>query len=237
MATPTGTLLSLGTGGGCVRPGHAGYARRAATRAAAPASRFLEVCIMLIGVPREIKNHEYRVGLTPDSVHELVHHGHRVLVERGAGDGAGMPDDSYRAAGAEIVPDAASVFAAAEMIVKVKEPQPTECRLLRTGQVLFTYLHLAPDPEQTRLLLAAGVTAIAYETVTDRHGSLPLLAPMSEVAGRLAAGRRVLPGESPRRRWRALAVSRAWHPGKSSSSAAAWSATTPRRSPPAWVPR
>ena len=141
---------------------------------------------MLIGVPREIKNHEYRVGLTPDSVRELVHHGHQILVERGAGDGASMPDADYLAAGAALAESADEVFARAELIVKVKEPQPAECRRLRAGQVLFTYLHLAPDPEQARLLLAAGVTAIAYETVTDHRGHLPLLAPMSEVAGRLA---------------------------------------------------
>ncbi|MEX2480388.1 MAG: alanine dehydrogenase, partial [Gammaproteobacteria bacterium] len=141
---------------------------------------------MLIGVPREIKNHEYRVGLTPASVHELVLHDHRVIIERGAGVGAGMPDDDYLSAGAELADDAADVFARADMVVKVKEPQPDECRQLRRGQVLFTYLHLAPDPEQTRLLVASKCTAIAYETVTDRRGHLPLLAPMSEVAGRLS---------------------------------------------------
>ncbi|WP_029007654.1 alanine dehydrogenase [Azospirillum halopraeferens] len=141
---------------------------------------------MLIGVPREIKNHEYRVGLTPASVRELVHHGHRVVVEAGAGAAIGLDDDRYAAAGAEILPDAPSVFAQAEMIVKVKEPQPAECRMLREGQVLFTYLHLAPDPQQTALLVDSGAVAIAYETVTDRFGGLPLLAPMSEVAGRMA---------------------------------------------------
>ncbi|MEQ8662181.1 MAG: alanine dehydrogenase [Gammaproteobacteria bacterium] len=141
---------------------------------------------MLIGVPREIKNHEYRVGLTPASVRELVHHGHAVIVEHDAGSGAGMADAAYRAAGADIVADAATVFARADMVVKVKEPQPAECAMLRAGQVLFTYLHLAPDPAQADALLASGATAIAYETVTDRNGHLPLLAPMSEVAGRLA---------------------------------------------------
>ncbi|MCB1747953.1 MAG: alanine dehydrogenase [Gammaproteobacteria bacterium] len=141
---------------------------------------------MLIGVPREIKNHEYRVGLTPASVQELCARGHRVLVEAGAGAGAGMDDTAYRAAGADIATTAADVFASAELVVKVKEPQPAECRQLRPGQVLFTYLHLAPDPEQAGLLLESGVTAIAYETVTDARGRLPLLAPMSEVAGRLA---------------------------------------------------
>ncbi len=141
---------------------------------------------MLIGVPKEIKNHEYRVGLTPASVRELVHHGHGVLVQAGAGAEIGLDDALYAAAGAEIVPDAAAVFARAGMVVKVKEPQPAECRLLRDGQLLFTYLHLAPDPPQTRLLMESGATAIAYETVTDARGGLPLLAPMSEVAGRMS---------------------------------------------------
>ncbi|HYG85211.1 MAG TPA: alanine dehydrogenase [Azospirillum sp.] len=141
---------------------------------------------MLIGVPKEIKNHEYRVGLTPASVRELLHHGHKVMVETGAGREIGLDDELYAAAGAEIAPDAADVFARAEMIVKVKEPQPAECRMLREGQVLFTYLHLAPDPDQTRLLVESGAIGIAYETVTDDHGGLPLLAPMSEVAGRMA---------------------------------------------------
>ncbi|TCO80946.1 alanine dehydrogenase [Plasticicumulans lactativorans] len=141
---------------------------------------------MLIGVPREIKNNEFRVGMTPGSVRELSAHGHRVLIEAHAGAGIGCDDPHYHAAGAEIVDSAAEVFARAEMIVKVKEPQPAECALLRPGQVLFTYLHLAPDPEQTRALLASGCTAIAYETVVGAHGGLPLLAPMSEVAGRMA---------------------------------------------------
>ncbi|TGD71710.1 alanine dehydrogenase [Mangrovimicrobium sediminis] len=141
---------------------------------------------MLVGVPKEIKNMEFRVGLTTGSVAELVHHGHRVLVETGAGDGVGLSDDMYREAGAEIAGNAADVFAAADMIVKVKEPQPEECRMLREGQVLFTYLHLAPDPEQTRLLRDSGCIAIAYETVTANDGTLPLLSPMSEVAGRMS---------------------------------------------------
>ncbi|MEY2632488.1 MAG: hypothetical protein RIR00_1142 [Pseudomonadota bacterium] len=141
---------------------------------------------MLIGVPREIKNHEYRVGLVPAAVRELVAAGHRVLVESGAGAAIGLDDARYRAAGADIVSSAATVFADAELIVKVKEPQPQECRQLHPGQVLFTYLHLAPDPAQTELLLAAGVTALAYETVTQPGGGLPLLAPMSEIAGRMA---------------------------------------------------
>ncbi|RMD89017.1 MAG: alanine dehydrogenase [Alphaproteobacteria bacterium] len=141
---------------------------------------------MLIGCPREIKPQEFRVGMTPDTVREAVHHGHSVLVETGAGEGAGFPDAAYVEAGAEIVGSAEELFERAELIVKVKEPQPGERKRLRPGQVLFTYLHLAPDPEQTRDLLASGVTAIAYETVTDAQGGLPLLAPMSEVAGRLA---------------------------------------------------
>ncbi len=141
---------------------------------------------MLIGVPKEIKVHEYRVGLTPEAVRELVHHGHEVLVQSSAGIGIGADDTAYEAAGARIAADAQAVFAQADMVVKVKEPQPGECRLLRPGQVLFTYLHLAPDPRQTELLMQSGCTAIAYETVTDSHGHLPLLAPMSEVAGRMA---------------------------------------------------
>jgi alanine dehydrogenase len=141
---------------------------------------------MLIGVPKEIKNHEYRVGLTPASVRELLHHGHSVQVQSGAGAGIGASDADYRAAGATIAAEAAEVYAQAEMIVKVKEPQAGERAMLRPGQVLFTYLHLAPDPEQCRDLVAGGAVCIAYETVTDRSGGLPLLAPMSEVAGRLA---------------------------------------------------
>ncbi len=141
---------------------------------------------MRIGVPKEIKSHEYRVGLTPGSVRELVHHGHQVVVESRAGEGIGCSDDAYRAAGAQVVEDAAAVFATAELVVKVKEPQPAEIARLRAGQVLFTYLHLAPDAPLTQGLVEAGVTAIAYETVTDPLGRLPLLAPMSEVAGRMA---------------------------------------------------
>ncbi|MEE8545342.1 MAG: alanine dehydrogenase [Alphaproteobacteria bacterium] len=141
---------------------------------------------MLIGVPKEIKSHEYRVGMTPASVREAVHHGHRVVVEGGAGVAIGLDDDDYRAVGAEIVERVDEVFARAEMVVKVKEPQAPELAMLRQGQVLFTYLHLAPDPEQTKALRASGCVAIAYETVTDERGGLPLLAPMSEVAGRMA---------------------------------------------------
>ncbi|MCU0912405.1 MAG: alanine dehydrogenase [Rhodobacteraceae bacterium] len=141
---------------------------------------------MKIGCPKEIKPQEFRVGLTPDAAREAVGHGHEVLVEAGAGVGAGFTDADYTRAGARILPGAEEVFAEAEMIVKVKEPQAAERKRLRAGQVLFTYLHLAPDPEQTRDLLDSGVTAIAYETVTDKAGGLPLLAPMSEVAGKLA---------------------------------------------------
>jgi len=141
---------------------------------------------MIVGTVREIKNHEYRVGLTPESAQELAAHGHDVLVEQGAGLGIGARDEDYVAAGAQIAPDAASVFARAEMIVKVKEPQPAERAMLRRDQILYTYLHLAPDPEQTADLVKSGVIAIAYETVTDAHGGLPLLKPMSQVAGRMS---------------------------------------------------
>ena len=141
---------------------------------------------MRVGCPREIKNHEYRVGLTPSAAREYVARGHSVLVETGAGAGIDASDGDYEAAGAEIAADAAAIFARADMVVKVKEPQPHEWAQLRAGQILYTYLHLAPDPRQTEGLLASGVTAIAYETVTDARGGLPLLAPMSEVAGRLS---------------------------------------------------
>lgn len=141
---------------------------------------------MKIGCPKEVKPQEFRVGMTPAAAAEAVGRGHTVLIQSGAGEGAGFADDDYAAAGARIVPDAAAVFGEAELIVKVKEPQPAERRMLARGQILFTYLHLAPDPEQTRDLLDSGVTAVAYETVTDARGGLPLLAPMSEVAGRLA---------------------------------------------------
>jgi alanine dehydrogenase len=141
---------------------------------------------MLVGVPREVKSFESRVGLVPGSVRELVHHGHKVVVETGAGAGIGFDDRAYEMAGAEILMRATDVFAAAELIVKVKEPQPEEVRALREDQVLFTYLHLAADRGLTEALLQSGAVAIAYETVTDRHGGLPLLAPMSEVAGRMS---------------------------------------------------
>ena len=141
---------------------------------------------MRIGVPKEIKNHEYRVGLTPAAVRELTAHGHDVFIETQAGETIGLHDEMYARAGAKILAKAEEVFAAADMIVKVKEPQPVEIKRLRPGQTLFTYLHLAPDPEQTKGLLDSGAICIAYETVTDARGGLPLLAPMSEVAGRMS---------------------------------------------------
>lgn len=141
---------------------------------------------MRIGLPKEIKNHEYRVGLTPASVRELVSNGHAVLVQAGAGADIGLTDAQYVAAGATLAATAAEVFAQSEMIVKVKEPQPQECAMLRPGQILYTYLHLAPDPEQTEALIKSGAICIAYETITGPGGGLPLLAPMSEVAGRMA---------------------------------------------------
>jgi alanine dehydrogenase len=141
---------------------------------------------MLVGVPKEIKNHEYRVGLTPNGAAALVRHGHQVLVETSAGAGVGFDDALYIKAGAKIAKNADEVFAAADMIVKVKEPQAVECKKLRSGQVLFTYLHLAPDPEQAKMLIDSDCVAIAYETVTDNYGGLPLLKPMSEVAGRMS---------------------------------------------------
>jgi alanine dehydrogenase len=141
---------------------------------------------MKIGCPKEIKPQEFRVGMTPNAAQEAVARGHEVLIETGAGIGAGFDNDAYIAAGARIIDTAEEVFATADMIVKVKEPQAVERKMLREGQLLFTYLHLAPDPDQTHDLLESGCTAIAYETVTDSSGGLPLLAPMSEVAGRLA---------------------------------------------------
>jgi len=141
---------------------------------------------MLIGVPKEIKNNEYRVGLVPSSVRELIHHGHQVMIEHDAGRGIGIEDATFVEVGATIVKSAEAIFEEADLIVKVKEPQASECRQLRKDQILFTYLHLAPDPEQARLLQESGCIAIAYETVTNKLGGLPLLAPMSEVAGRMA---------------------------------------------------
>jgi alanine dehydrogenase len=141
---------------------------------------------MKVGVPKEIKNNEYRVGLTPPSVRELSSRGHQVLVQKNAGLDIGLPDEQYVAAGATIVDTAKEIFGKADMIVKVKEPQPGECAMLSEGQILYTYLHLAPDPEQTAALVRSGAVCIAYETITGAGGGLPLLAPMSEVAGRMA---------------------------------------------------
>lgn len=141
---------------------------------------------MLVGVPKEIKNFEYRVGLVPSSVRELIANGHQVLVQKSAGEKIGFGDDAYRQVGAQIADSAEDIFKKADMIIKVKEPQAKECKMLRENQVLFTYLHLAPDPEQAKLLQESGCVAIAYETVTGRSGGLPLLSPMSEVAGRMA---------------------------------------------------
>jgi len=153
---------------------------------------------MLIGVPKEVKNNEFRVGMTPTSVREAVHHGHSAIVQSNAGAGIGSTDDDYRAAGAAVADSAEEVFASADMIVKVKEPQAAERKMLREGQILFTYLHLAPDPEQTKDLVNSGAVCIAYETVTDNRGGLPLLAPMSQVAGRMSiqAGARCLEREN-----------------------------------------
>ncbi|MES2071922.1 MAG: alanine dehydrogenase [Pseudomonadota bacterium] len=141
---------------------------------------------MLVGVPKEIKNHEYRVGLTPASVRELTSRGHQVIVQKNAGAAIGLSDDDYVTAGAAILESAQEIFARADMIVKVKEPQANECAMLRDGQILYTYLHLAPDPEQTAALIRSGAVCFAYETITGTGGGLPLLAPMSEVAGRMA---------------------------------------------------
>ena len=141
---------------------------------------------MIIGLPQEVKNNEFRVGLTPGNVRGLSKQGHSILVQRGAGEQIGLSDESYRLAGATLINSAAEVFAKSQMIVKVKEPQPQECAMLREDQILFTYLHLAPDPQQTKALMNSGATCIAYETVTSCSGSLPLLAPMSEVAGRMS---------------------------------------------------
>jgi alanine dehydrogenase len=173
------------TGGGIKAPRNVEFARRTPIFRSATADD-IRNRKMLIGVPKEIKDSEYRVGLVPSAVRELTRNGHRVLVEKSAGLGAGLSDDNYRSVGAEVVPDADQIYARSELIVKVKEPLALERKKLRAGQVLFTYLHLAADPEQTADLMASGVIAIAYETVTSAHGSLPLLTPMSEVAGRMA---------------------------------------------------
>ncbi len=153
---------------------------------------------MLVGVPKEIKNHEYRVGLTPEAAREYVAAGHQVIVETNAGIGISKTDEDYQAIGAEIVDSAEEVFARADMVVKVKEPQPNEWVQLRENQILFTYLHLAPDPEQARGLMESGVSAVAYETVTAPDGSLPLLAPMSEVAGRLSIEAAAIASHAPK---------------------------------------
>ena len=149
---------------------------------------------MIIGVPKEIKNNEYRVGLIPSSVREFTSYGHKVLVEKNAGIGVGFTDKDYKESGAKIINTAKEIFENSQMIIKVKEPQEVECKMLQEDQLLFTYLHLAPDPEQTKGLIKSGCVALAYETVTDNNGRLPLLAPMSEVAGRLSiqAGMRSL---------------------------------------------
>ncbi|MEH6576929.1 MAG: alanine dehydrogenase [Amphritea sp.] len=141
---------------------------------------------MLIGIPKEIKNHEYRIGMTPAGVRELVANGHDVMVQRDGGTSIGLTNEQYEAAGAKLIDTPEEIFATADMIIKVKEPQPNECKMLRSGQLLFTYLHLAPDPKQTKLLVESDCVAVAYETVTDAQRGLPLLAPMSEVAGRMA---------------------------------------------------
>ena len=141
---------------------------------------------MIVGIPTEVKDNEYRVAATPEGIRELMHAGHRVVVQSGAGEGSALPDVDFLAAGAEILPDADAVFAAADMILKVKEPQPQEYERFREGQVLFTYLHLAADEGLTRFLAERRVTAVAYETVQSPDGRLPLLAPMSEIAGRMA---------------------------------------------------
>jgi alanine dehydrogenase len=192
---------------------------------------------MRVGCPKEIKNNEYRVGLTPGAVREYSAHGHEVLVETGAGAGIGADDNAYRAAGAVIAKTAADVFAKSDMIVKVKEPQPSEWVQLREGQILYTYLHLAPDPEQTKGLLASGVTAIAYETVTDDRGGLPLLAPMSEVAGRLSiqAGATALQKANAAAAFCSAACP-ASCPARLPSSAAAWSACMRPKWPSASAP-
>jgi alanine dehydrogenase len=192
---------------------------------------------MLVGVPKEIKDHEYRVGLIPSTVRELLTKGHRVLVETGAGHGAGIGDDDYVGAGAEIVAGAIQVFDRAELIVKVKEPLAEERKQFKRGQILFTYLHLAADPRQTRDLIAAGVSAIAYETVTSPQGTLPLLIPMSEVAGRMApqVGAHYLEKENGGRGVLLGGVLACLLP-RSSSSAAAWLGRMRRSSRSAWAP-
>jgi alanine dehydrogenase len=203
-----------------------------------PLSDQLKEETMRIGVPKEIKVHEYRVGMTPAAVREAVAHGHIVVVQAGAGAGAEYDDAQYLAVGAEIVATAEEIFARTDMIVKVKEPQPAECAMLREGQILFTYLHLAPNPEQARLLRQSGCTAIAYETVTGDGGGLPLLAPMSEVAGRMSVQvgatclQKALGGAAY-----CWAACRASVPLVSQYSAEAWPVPRRHESQSAWVPR
>ena len=193
---------------------------------------------MLVGVPKEIKDNEFRVGMTPAAVAELVHHGHEVIVETEAGLGSGSPDEEYVRAGAKIVRSAADIFARAEMVVKVKEPLPEERKLLRRGQILFTYLHLAPDLEQTRDLMASGATCIAYETVTDRaRRAAALDADVGSRRPPRAAGRGACAREGAgRARACCSAACRAWRRPTCSSSAAASREPTPRRSRSAWAP-
>lgn len=194
---------------------------------------------MIIGVPKELKPDEYRVGLVPAGVKALSEEGHTVYIEAGAGEGSGISDREYEEAGAQILEDPDEVWARADLIIKVKEPIPVEYARLREGQILFTYLHLAPAPELTRELLARKVTGIAYETITDAEGRLPLLTPMSEVAGRMAVqvGATYLQKTHGGGAASCSAVSPACCRRKSSSSAPASSAPMPRASPSAWARR
>jgi len=177
---------------------------------------------MNVGIPTEVKDNEYRVAATPEGVRELVHGGHRVVVQAGAGEGSALSDEAFASAGGEILPDADAVFEAADMILKVKEPQPEEYARFREGQVLFTYLHLAADERLTRFLIDRRIAAVAYETVQSADGRLPLLAPMSEIAGRMAPH---------------CGAARALRPPGSWSSVRGWPAPTPRGSRPGWRPR
>ena len=191
---------------------------------------------MIVGVPKEIKNQEYRAGLTPESAAQLTGRGHRLIVQAGVGEGIGADDKHYRAAGADIAKSAKEVFAAADMIVKVKEPLASERKLLRRGQILFTYLHLAADKTLARELLQSGAVCVAYETVTDAAGRLPLLAPMSKVAGRLAAQAAAHYLQNRLAEWEnSLAVCRACCHAKLPSSAAALSVATPPASLWEWA--
>ena len=192
---------------------------------------------MLIGVPKEIKVREYRVGLTPTNVREVVAHGHDVIIESSAGIGIGLSDEDYEAAGAKIVPAASDIFARADMVIKVKEPQAVERKQLRKGQVLFTYLHLAPDAEQTADLVESKATCIAYETVTQASGGLPLLAPMSEVAAGCQFRPELISWKRPMAVTAScLVVSRAWTRQKSSLSVVVSLDAMPPISHLAWAP-